>query len=29
MVVNEEKWNALPKQYQAILTQAGPPPARG
>src|SRR2546430_507486 len=23
MVVNEEKWNALPKQYQAILNQAG------
>lgn len=23
MIVNDEKWNALPKQYQAILTQAG------
>jgi TRAP-type mannitol/chloroaromatic compound transport system substrate-binding protein len=23
MVVNEEKWNALPKQYQTILNQAG------
>ena len=23
MIVNEEKWNALPKQYQAILNQAG------
>jgi TRAP-type mannitol/chloroaromatic compound transport system substrate-binding protein len=23
MIVNDEKWNALPKQYQAILNQAG------
>jgi TRAP-type mannitol/chloroaromatic compound transport system substrate-binding protein len=23
MIVNEEKWNALPKQYQAVLNQAG------
>ena len=23
MVINEEKWNALPKQYQFILNQAG------
>ena len=23
MIVNDEKWNALPKQYQAILSQAG------
>jgi TRAP-type mannitol/chloroaromatic compound transport system substrate-binding protein len=23
MIVNDEKWNALPKQYQAVLNQAG------
>ena len=23
MIVNEEKWNSLPKQYQSILNQAG------
>jgi TRAP-type mannitol/chloroaromatic compound transport system substrate-binding protein len=23
MIVNEEKWNTLPKQYQAVLNQAG------
>jgi TRAP-type mannitol/chloroaromatic compound transport system substrate-binding protein len=23
MIVNQEKWSALPKQYQAILNQAG------
>jgi TRAP-type mannitol/chloroaromatic compound transport system substrate-binding protein len=23
MIVNEEKWSALPKQYQAVLSQAG------
>src|SRR3989442_10050852 len=23
MIVNEEKWNALPRQYQAVLNQAG------
>ena len=23
MIVNEEKWNSLPKQYQSILDQAG------
>jgi len=29
MVMNEEKWNALPRQYQAILNQAGTAQARG
>ena len=23
MIVNDEKWNSLPKQYQAIVNQAG------